>query len=643
MTRLWTGLLAVVVLLLASEAASAQNNDRHMLRWIRNKPVIDSILIEGNRHFSDAAIKAHMYSHTRNLWRALRADRRSRLQRETAERDSLAIMALYLSNGFLGVQLQQDYRPLPPDSTVLVHISLKEGNRFYYHTTNLAGDYPSRFSRDLNAIADRLESGKPLNPFRIREAMFDMKTILANNGYPYADVSYTLDTLTQPPHTDVTFEIRSDSLVHFGSITITGMDKYPDKVARRELRIKPGEIYRRRDILASQERLWESGYFSTFQINRRPDSDNRLRPDFTLSVRERKPHYANFKVGAGQSDLRDLQWDLSTSFGKRNFIRSRRLEMLADYSFSVGTDTRLITHRYRVRYTEPWLMHFRMPLTLTGRFEPPIQSVLQDYTISSWAISLSTLRRLGRHWDLSGGLQYESVEISDVPEELIPITKERDTISVRRKLYFSVRYDSRDQLFVPRQGHHAWLNAEYNGGFLAGDESFYKVEAQWATYNVVWPGWISASRIRLGVARPFGTSAAVPSDERLYLGGANTVRGFRENILGPANEAGEPRGADYTFIINQEFRWRTIQVLNKVPLLGSLFARFPLWQTVFVDVGNGFADLDEIAYRNIAVAWGTGVQIMSPAGPIRLDYARHLDLPRFGIADRVHFTILYAF
>ncbi len=641
--RSWLSLLAVAVLVTAAQPISAQTNDRHMLRWIRNKPVIDSIVIEGNQHFSEGTVREHMYSRTRNFWRALRGDRRSRLQRETAERDSLEIMYLYLSQGFLGVQFENTYHPIPPDSNVLVHVAVHEGTRFEYRVTEITGNYPVNFTDNLTRIANRLQPGKPVNPFEIRQAMFDMKTVLANHGYPYADISYRLDTIAVPPKTDVTFQVHSDSLVHFGNVAITGLDNYPDKVARRELKIKPGEIYRRRDILASQERLWESGYFSTFQINRQPDSDNRLRPDFSLSVRERKPHYANFKVGAGQSELQDLQWDVSTSFGKRNFVRSRRLELLADYSFSVGTDARLITHRYRVRYTEPWLMHFRMPLTLTGEFEPPIQSVLQDYTISSWAVSLSTIRRLGHDWEFNGGLRYEAVEISDVPPELIPVTKERDTISVRRKVYVGVRYDSRDQLFVPGDGHHAWLNAEYNGGFLAGDESFYKVEGQWATYNVVWPGWISASRIRMGVARPFGESNAVPSDERLYLGGANTIRGFRENVLGPANDAGEARGADYTLILNQEFRWKTIQVFNKLPLLGSLLSRFPLWQSVFVDVGNGFEDLDDITPGHLAFSYGTGLQIMSPAGPIRLDYARRLDLPRFDIEDRLHFTILYAF
>ncbi|MBD3333875.1 BamA/TamA family outer membrane protein, partial [candidate division GN15 bacterium] len=585
--RSWLCLLILALVVAAAASATGQTTDRHMLRWIRNKPVIDSISIEGNEHFSDGTIESHMYSRTRNFWRALRGDRRSRLQRETAEKDSLEIMYLYLSNGFLGVLLEQDYRPLEPDSNVLVHIIIHEGARFRYGQTEITGHYPAHLSDDLERVRRRLNPGRPVNPFQIREAMFDMKTILANHGYPYAEISYQLDTLTAPPTTDVEFEVRSDDLVHFGNVTITGLKNYEDKVARRELRIRPDEVYRRRDILASQERLWESGYFSTFQITRQPDSDDRLRPDFRLSVRERKPHYANFKIGAGQSEVQDLQWDISTSFGKRNFFGSRRLELLADYSFSVGTDARLITHRYRVRYTEPWLMHFRMPLTLTGEFEPPIQSVLQDYTIQSWAISLSTVRRLGRQWEFNGGLQYESVEISDVPPELIPVTKERDTISVRRKLYFGIRYDSRDQLFVPSDGNHAWLNAEYNGGFLAGDESFYKAEAQWATYNVVWPGWISASRIRAGVARPFGESQAVPSDERLYLGGANTIRGFRENVLGPATDAGEARGADYTLFVNQEFRWKTIQVFNKIPLIGPLLASFPLWQSVFVDVGNG--------------------------------------------------------
>ena len=141
--------------------------------------------------------------------------------------------------------------------------------------------------------------------------------------------------------------------------------------------------------------------------------------------------------------------------------------------------------------------------------------------------------------------------------------------------------------------------------------------------------------------------ASVPLDEALYLGGASSVRGFKENWLGPIRDEGTPEeapeGARYTVVFNQEFRWKTIQVLNALPFVGDIFKRFPQWQTIFVDVGNGFRNKEEMRFENLAVSYGTGFQIASPAGPIRIDRAWVYEHDDFEYAHRWHFTILYAF
>jgi len=102
------------------------------------------------------------------------------------------------------------------------------------------------------------------------------------------------------------------------------MTKFPEYVARRELKIKPGARYRRDDILDSQRRLYESGYFSTLTLSRDEKSPDRLRPDFILRVTERKTRYATVQAGAAQSLYKDLLWDFSASYGQRNVFGSRQ-------------------------------------------------------------------------------------------------------------------------------------------------------------------------------------------------------------------------------------------------------------------------------------------------------------------------------
>jgi len=634
---------AILLLLLSLGDPAAGAVDKTLLRWAMTSPRIDSIAIDGNRSFNRDEIVGRLYSRTHSFWGALRSDRRTSVQRETLGRDTLEVKYLYLSNGFLGVRVMHSYEPLPPDSNALVRIRIDEGRQFRYGEKKVAGEFSAEHRERIERAVSYLRAGRPINPFAVKETETAIKTYFANRGYPYARIESSIDTSGRAESCPISFSVKSDSLVHFGDVAVEGAAYYPEYVGRRELKVKPGAVYRRQDILESQQRLFESGYFTTFQLSPVPNTADRLHPDFLLRVRERSPWYVTFRTGAGQNELRDLVWDISGGLGKRNFIGSRKLETTADYSIETSRPQRLLVHRYRLKFTEPWFLGTRTKLYLTGEYQPRLRDAVRTFDKEALSLSGTLSRWYGRQVRIDFGLEYQNVNITGVPEDEIPLVKEQEGISVRRKLFLTFRRDTRDNLFVPRSGAVTELSGEYFGGFLQGDENFFKVLASWSRYQVVWPGWVWATRIRGAWAEAFAETKSVPLDEALYLGGANTVRGFEENRLGPLSADGTPEGARYTLVMNHEFRWKTVQFLNVLPLIGDLFEKFPLWQSVFVDAGNGFRGAEEIRFDRVAISYGTGFQIVSPAGPIRIDYGQVVDTEAFEPIHRWHFTILYAF
>ncbi|MFQ6007452.1 MAG: POTRA domain-containing protein, partial [Candidatus Zixiibacteriota bacterium] len=356
-------LFVAACIIFTSLKSTAAGMDRSTLRWIRSKPPIDSIAISGNKFFSNSKIKKQMYSRERTLWSAIKGDRRTRLQRESQGRDTLEIKFLYLSNGFLGVQVLEKFEAVGKDSAALIKVIIDEGRQSFYGDKHIVGSFDRKFHHQFQKITDRLKEQQPINLFDLHQVSFDMKTILANQGYPYATVTFSVDTNSTDTLSPITFHIEADSLVHFGDITIEGLQKYPEYTARRELKVRKGEIYRRDAIIDSQRRLFESGYFSTIRLTQAEQATDRLNPDFILIVRERKPIYITVKTGAGQSKVRDLTWDFSAGFGKRNFLGSRRYDLLTQLSFSLGKESRLLNHNYQLRFTEPWFLGVRMPLT----------------------------------------------------------------------------------------------------------------------------------------------------------------------------------------------------------------------------------------------------------------------------------------
>ena len=620
--------------------------DRGHIRWVRNKPLIDSIVIEGNHAFSDGEIMKRIYSRTSSVWRAIKGDRRIRVQRETLNRDTLEVKYLYHSNGYLGVQVDHDYEMLVngADSTALVRITIREGSRFLLGDITVTGIDTLRANvrKDLLKTAGRLKSGKPVNLYDVLRKEFDMKTVLANEGHPYARVDGLFDTTAANGIAAIEFAVDPGPSVTFGKVDIDGLDVFPERAVRRELKIKPGAKYRRQDIIDSRRRLYETGYFTTLVFSRAEQSSDSLTPDFTLKLRERKPMYIDFETGAAQSKVRDLEWDVTTGFGKRNLLGTRKIDLTSDFAFGLGQDARLINNEYKLRFTEPWFLGIRMPMILTGAFQPALKDPVQAYTIQRWSVSGETIKNFGEQIRTLMGVEYQQVDISGVPIAEIPALKEAQGISVRRKAYFEFRLDSRDHIFIPTRGSKVSLSAEYFGGILGGDDSFTRYGASWSTFHIVWPGWISATRLESGLAEPFGNSAVVPIDERYLLGGANTVRGFAENSLGPIRADGTI-GSDFYVLFHQEFRWKTLQILNPIPIIGDLFRTVPLWESIFVDIGNGFEGPTDFRFNRLALSFGTGVQFVSPAGPIRIDYGRRVKTDGIKAGDRWHFTILYAF
>jgi len=629
-----------VNLVLSAVALGQISDETFLLRWLRKKPVIKSIAIEGNKFYSDSRIKRVMFSREDNIIRTIKADRNRRVQKETMLRDTSEVKYLYLTSGFLAVKLREIYEPILPDSNARIVLTVDEGRQFFYGSTSLLvnpaidgdGEFDLKSKGELAGIIGRVKISRPVDPFGLRQIVYDCKSYLANNGYPYARVAFSIDTVLENDRAKISFTIETDSLVHFGDVRINGAEHFDTSQVRREITFKSGDLYRRQDILESQKRLLGAGNYLTLQMyspaQDTADKSKRLNPDFILNLKEKKPHYLSVKTGAGQDPYKDLIWDFSAAWGKRNIFRSRQVEFSAKSSFVIFTEWRVINHSYKIKFTEPWFLGLRMPLTLTGTFEPGVRSKVQQYRIQTWSLSLETFRELRQWFKIYNGLEYKSVNIYGLsPEDATKLRQDKG-ISIRQKLYTNIIRDRRDHPFIPTTGSMTTGRLEYAGGFLGGDESYYLIETSWSRYQRAWPGWISASRIKWGYVKEFGKSKSAPIDVRYYAGGANSIRGFGENDLGPKSSDGTPEGANVLIVGNQEFRF---------PLVSKF------WGSLFADMGNGFLNWRDIRLNRMAITYGAGLQFISPAGPIRFDYARRIRTKFIGSGYHFHFTILYAF
>jgi outer membrane protein insertion porin family/translocation and assembly module TamA len=206
--------------------------------------------------------------------------------------------------------------------------------------------------------------------------------------------------------------------------------------------------------------------------------------------------------------------------------------------------------------------------------------------------------------------------------------------------------DRVDNLTNPTRGSIARLELRHASRAIGSDPriQFNRAVGDAAVYSRLDPGVIFAARVRLGTVigatiQVDGATrrAFIPPQERLYAGGANTVRGFQQNELGPvvyriepgsidsvragdtlyfevSNAAGvervEPLGGDNVAMASVELR------------LASPVLKNYLQYAVFADAGAVWNERRENVreeFPGLKVTPGIGVRVYTPVGPVRLD------------------------
>ncbi len=166
------------------------------------------------------------------------------------------------------------------------------------------------------------------------------------------------------------------------------------------------------------------------------------------------------------------------------------------------------------------------------------------------------------------------------------------------------------------------------GGPLIGDRDYYRAVGEYVLYRGVrflGIGLTAASRLKVGVVREFGTSEPVPPEEQFAIGGANSLRGYRELSIGLIS-GDIQRPGNYLIQLNVE-------------------GRFPIWRALdgvlFFDVANIYDTGFHPRRPFLLSSTGAGLRYRTPIGPVRVEQAVRLD-GNFGTGKtigRLHISI----
>ena len=475
-----------------------------------------------------------------------------------------------------GVEVAVDVETGPPFSLKGVDIRFRGGGP----TPDLGG---------LNHDALGLLPGARARAEDILAAQQRLIDRLGWTGYPYAVVA---DREVVVDHAatsvSVSFVLAPGAFVTFGATEIDGLATVDADVVRREVTWREGAPFDLRQVRATRRALSRTGLFSSVSVSYPETGPADGRAPMRIALAEDAPR----SIGAG------LKASTSEGLGATAFWEHRNV---------FGAAERLRVQAVAAAEAQSLETSLRIPafladsqsliLSATASRERP-----EAFDADSIGASAVIDRPLGEAFRGSAGVSIERTRLQDEFDDEkfnlagLPLTLIRDTT---------------DDLLNPTSGGRAQLSATPYTGI--GD-----TDANFAVLRFSDSAHLALDRDKRFMLAGRGTIGSivgesrrgVPSDRRFYAGGADTIRGYEFQLVGPLDAEDDPLGGRALLAGSIELRARITETLGGV---------------VFLDGGNVYEDNLPDLDEELFFGAGVGFRYFTPVGPLRLDVAVPLD------------------
>ena len=539
--------------------------------------------------------------------------------------DTAAIRTAYREHGFLDARVES-VRVTPARNKlkpqVVITYFLSEGRRSVIHSVDLTGNPHYAAEPLLKKLFAR--PGRPFNPGYMTADTARISQLYQDRGYKPTVIPEARRDSLDPLVVRITHHVTEGPLYHFGAVYLSSPAELhvQERLIRRELLIRPGDIYRTSKVDESQQRLYETGLFSQVHMTALPDSSNAA-VEFDLRVRERKPRWVDAGLGSSTSE----RFRFTGEWGHRN-IWGHAIQGAVGGRLSLDSRGRFLLARGEGSVLEPWLFGLRIRGLVTPYYEKGVDrtdttsvrrydargfkfELRRDLAIRTRFVLIQDNTYVNQSFDL---LQSDSTT-DEVPRHY-----------AKHSVLLGYEGDLRDNPLNPVLGSYVTASGQVAGGPLGGGNYvFTKSQVLAAWYRPVGThGWSCGWRVGGGIIRPFGAVAGftpgtidadvnrVPSLDRFHIGGVNSVRGYVENEI-------TPEGGLVMMLGNAEVR---------IPLIG------PFGIEAYADAGNVWARSSDIKVAHLVphvtreertpsdmrYVLGLGGRLNLPFGPLRIDF-----------------------
>jgi outer membrane protein assembly factor BamA len=530
------------------------------------------------------------------------------------------IKRLYQAEGLLSADVDVS-APNVQNGESVVRVAIHEGEPWQIGRVTLGG--ADQLSGGAAAADLRLVPGNQYDPRVIAESLTRLEQQFRNEGF--LDVRVASETVLDPAtyRADVHALVEPGPRTVLASVAVDGADDDAAKIAQA-LNVSAGMPVGASALGAARRRLYESGRYRSVEIALEPAPAAAPfaraageRPVVARIRVEERPRYSLRYGLAVNSTLNDAE-ERETRLGFAADFENRNL---FGRGLTAGLSARLRGDQQVVRVFLGANRFFMLPLRSTVFLSRSREDFGSDPAFQGVAdvteISAEQMYRVRGLLDLRYGYEMGRNHTS---------TSSFDLTARVARLTTSALVDRRNDPFDPVHGWFSSANFELSRPGLGSDLSFLKSYLQLYQFTPLRRGVVLASAVRVGLARTFRDEDLIPS-EQFFAGGATSVRGYREDDLGPRSIFGDAEGGSALFIANSE-------------------ARFPIYRRMrgvgFVDLGNIYPTTGDLL-KSVQVSTGGGIRLGTPVGLFRVDIGVPVNPRPIDPKWRFHFGLGHAF
>ena len=517
-------------------------------------------------------------------------------RKDVLDGDLAALQALARAEGFADAIVgPADVRFENGRSRAHVLIPIVEGPRVMVGRVAVDGQTLVAEPELLAVVAIR--PGDPWNPARVEDGRRSIERLYARRGYHGATVDAAVTR--EGSQVAIVFRVAEGSPTRVGRILLRGLVVTTEATVRRQLGFESGDPFDPERLLRAQRRLERPAALASVEVGPRRPAPTPF-ADVEVSVAEQKPW--RFEVGVGYDTAEGGRGYLE--LGHDNLFGTARSASVR-IKEAIGGDAIRRLERFDIAYREPWVAgtDWEAEAEVFAERTENLGYDLERLGLVAW-VGDDLLNPRGPQ-ALRYQLRYrlEGARTSNVSPDLQAQGVPSGTQRIGSLTPAAV-WDFRDDRFNPRRGsvHRGSLEVAHDA--LGGDVEFVKSELATSWFFSWLPPTVLALSGRLGLATPFGRTDSLPIEDRFFTGGSTSVRGFRENRLGPRDADGNPTGGNALVVLSAEWR-------------------FPLWGwlggAVFIDAGTVTPEVEDLNLSALRSGAGAGLRVATPVGPIRLD------------------------